>query len=399
MKRLVQAVLLPIAICYCHAGAAYELGNWDVHGTLSQGWIHSTGNNIIADSKDGTFAFREFGLNTSTTLGEKVTVGGQLFGRKFGDVGDDKVYLDWLSLSYTFADELGLRVGKLKMPYGLYGETRDVDSLRTTILLPQGVYAESYRGSFNAMVGGAIFGNASFSRWGSIEYSLQVGQSDVDEDSGELSRLASYVELEVDGVEDGDAGALKLFWDTPAKGLRLGTTYLWSEFSVDGRAAALTGSNDVFQAEIKEQYFLVNSVEYTTDRVTLSAERLFSSINTDIRLKTTPGIPVTFDVRLSANAFTVQYRTTDRLTLALGYSSFSLKQKVLLGSLEFRAGGGGKDQQNSVFASLRYDVTPNLVAKVEQHVVRGEGGVFASENPDIIRDDWAMTLMKLSFVF
>jgi len=49
-------------------------------------------------------------------------------------------------------------VGKLKVPYGFYGKTRDIDSLRTGILLPQGVYMEYIRSSYNSAWSGSVDG-------------------------------------------------------------------------------------------------------------------------------------------------------------------------------------------------------------------------------------------------
>lgn len=395
MRLLVKNIVFLAALLSSQPTVAYEIGDWDVHGTLSQGWIHSEDNNFIEDSTDGTFDFREFGLNASTSLGERITVGGQLFARKYGSIGDDEVYLDWLSASYALSDKVGFRAGKLKMPYGLYGDTRDVDSLRTQILLPQGVYVESFRGAINSMWGGAVFGILNSTQWGSLDYSLQLGQSAVNEDSGELNRLASYVELEVDGADDGDAGALKLFWNTPAQGLRLGTTLSWSEFTAKGPTDSLLGIPGTLEAELKDQYFFLTSAEYTWNRATFSFENFYSNIKGEITIGSALSPAVVFRVNMRANYLNIDYRATDSLTLGVGYSRLSLNQKVR----PMIANAGGKDKQNGYYASLRYDITPNLIAKVEQHFSTGKAGLFLMENADGLEDDWSMTLLKISFVF
>jgi len=63
----------------CLPLGAVELGPVNVHGTVSQGYIDSSGNNFIEDSADGTLDFREYGINASLMLGERVTLGGQMF--------------------------------------------------------------------------------------------------------------------------------------------------------------------------------------------------------------------------------------------------------------------------------------------------------------------------------
>lgn len=392
-----RRILLAAFICCSLAipATAYELGGWDVHGTFSQGWIHSRDNNFIEDSTSGTFEFREFGLNASTLVAERITVGGQVFGRKYGSIGDDELYLDWLSATYSLNDQVGFRLGKLKMPYGMHGATRDIDSLRTQILLPQSVYLESFRGSLNAMWGGAVFGRLESGVWGSLDYSLQAGRSDIDEDSGELNRLASYIQLEVDKADDSDAGALELIWNTPARGLRLGATLSWAEFSAGGPTDRTLGLDGRFSTEVQDQYFLITSAEYSRHRTTFTFEYLYAANEMSVVLDAVPTGPLVLDVTLTGYYMNLDYRATDELTFALGYNAMSVKQEVSATLLSTRI----KDGQNGYYASLRYNITPNLIAKIEQHFSEGEAGLFASENPDGLQDDWSMTLLKLSFVF
>ena len=378
-----------------NSAAAYELGSWDVHGTFSQGFIYSTGNNFIEDSKDGTFDFREFGLNATTFIGERVTVGGQVFGRKYGAIGDDEIFLDWLSVTYSVNDALGLRVGKLKMPYGLYGETRDIDFLRTQILLPQGVYVESYRGSVNAMWGAQAFGNLYLKDFGSIDYSLQYGQSTIDADSGELNRLATYIQLEADNVNDDEAGAFKVLWNTPFSGLRLGSTVTWTAFEVTGPTDGLLGFPSQYNADLHDQQIVVTSAEYTLGDTTFAAEHLRSDLEADVVFNALSANPFVLEVNLSGYYLSVDHQLTDNLTLGAGFSGVSVKQKVALPGLATSE----KEKQEGAYVTLRYDVTPNVNVKLEQHISTGRAALFTTENPDSIKDDWSMTLVKFSVLF
>ena len=58
----------------------------------------------------------------------------QLLGRKFGSERDPSVVVDWAYGDYRWRDQLGLRAGRIKLPYGLYNQERDVDMLRTSVL-------------------------------------------------------------------------------------------------------------------------------------------------------------------------------------------------------------------------------------------------------------------------
>lgn len=395
MRSLRSALLAFAMLTPCSGLGAFELGDWDIHGTFSQGWIHSEDNSYIKDSEDGTFDFREFGVNASTLIGERVTIGGQLFARKFGVIGDDEVYLDWLSVSYAWTDALGVRGGLLKIPYGLYGETRDIDSLRTQVLLPQGVYAETFRGSINSLVGIAVFGTLDTQRWGYIDYSVQIGQSNINESSGELNRLASDVVVDIDDVDEDDAGAIKVLWNTPVAGLLVSSTLTKSEFTLMGPALSLIGIPGTFESALDDQYSFTNSVQYAVGRATYTVEHLFNNNETDTTLGSNRLNPINTKTRLSAYALHADFLVADKLTLGAGYSSLTVNTKTAVNAAKSRE----KHKQDGYYFSLRYDITPNIIAKAEQHFSTGSAGLFLSENPGGIADDWSMTLFKLSFVF
>ena len=252
----------------CLPLGAVELGPVNVHGTVSQGYIDSSGNNFIEDSADGTLDFREYGINASLMLGERVTLGGQMFGREFGSVGNDDIYLDWLVAEYAWRDWLGCSVGKLKVPYGFYGKTRDIDSLRTGILLPQGVYMEYIRSSYNSAWSGSVDGYVPRAGFGGISYSLQCGVRDMDEDNGEMSRLLTGQNLDVNDIKEKTAAAAALTWHTPLEGLRVGGTWSWSEFSLIGSADSVTKEHD------QDDWFI--SIRFDiTENLILKAEEHF----------------------------------------------------------------------------------------------------------------------------
>lgn len=394
--RLTRKSLIPfLALLPWQAATGYELGDWDIHGTFSQGWIHSEDNNFIEDSKGGTFDFREFGVNASTLIGERFTFGGQLFGRKYGVTGDDEIYVDWLSGSYAFSDSFGVRAGILKIPYGFYGETRDIDSLRTQILLPQGVYAETFRGSINSMWGVAAFGTLYSDSLGSLDYSFQFGRSNINKSSGELNRLASDVEVAIDDVDERDAGAIKLLWSTPIAGLRTGLTVHKSEFTLIGPSEGLIGIPGTFESKLDDQYSITASIDYSFERAKLTFENLYNHNETVTDLGIALIAPVQTKTTLSAHYLHLDVYLTDSVTLGAGYSDFVFAQKIL----SVPDTSTSRDTQQGYYFSVRYDVTPNLIAKVEQHFSSGEVGLFLSENPDGLEDDWSMTLFKLSFVF
>ncbi|MCP4404356.1 MAG: hypothetical protein GY801_44530 [bacterium] len=111
---------------------AFDSDGIEIHGFASTGYIKTDQNNYLVLSEDGSFEFNEAGLNVTTSLSENIRVGMQLFSRDLGDVGNNNIELDWAFLDYQRNEALGLRLGRIKIPMGLYNDTRDDDMLRTS---------------------------------------------------------------------------------------------------------------------------------------------------------------------------------------------------------------------------------------------------------------------------
>ena len=161
---------------------AFDMEGISVHGYISQGYLKSDDNNFLASTDDGTFEFTELGFNVSKKF-EKVRIAFQFLSRDLGEFGNNDIELDWTLGEYYFKDYLGLRIGKIKMPMGLYNQGRDVDMLRIPVLLPSSVYDEGSRDIYNTVQGAEIYGvfNALFV--GELDYELFYGGTDVDVDS------------------------------------------------------------------------------------------------------------------------------------------------------------------------------------------------------------------------
>ncbi|RLC03008.1 MAG: hypothetical protein DRI57_29555, partial [Deltaproteobacteria bacterium] len=124
---------------------AFEIPKIDIHGFVSQGFLKTDQNNYLGDTEDGTFQFNEMGINFSTKLPKRLRIGLQFFSRDLGQEGNNDIVLDWAYADYRWKEWLGFRIGKIKVVYGLYNETRDMDMLRASVMLPQSVYTELWR--------------------------------------------------------------------------------------------------------------------------------------------------------------------------------------------------------------------------------------------------------------
>ncbi len=137
---------LVLAALVWAAPAHAQLDDLFISGFVSQGYFNSSGNEYLIDkSEKGSAEFNEAALVFYSQPTDRVRIGVQLFARDFGNNGNNVVVLDWAFGDYQWKDELGFRVGKVRLPWGLYNQVRDVDVARDQIFLPQSVYNEDFR--------------------------------------------------------------------------------------------------------------------------------------------------------------------------------------------------------------------------------------------------------------
>ncbi|BBO83274.1 hypothetical protein DSCO28_38400 [Desulfosarcina ovata subsp. sediminis] len=372
------------------AGAA-TLGGVDIHGFISQGFLYSDEYNYLAhNSKDGSFEYNEIGVNFSKQLTDKLRAGLQLFSRDVGDAANNKITLDWAYGDYRFQDWLGIRAGRIKLPLGLYNETRDMDMLRTSIVLPQGIYNDLTRDTLIAVNGAGLYGDVDLKIAGSLNYQFIAGSLNIDNDSGvgkAFDNGFASSGLRVNGDMDSDTsyiGALR--WETPIDGLKLGYTY----FHAPADTPVLVGG--VMEATLSNTFqFHVGSVEYTWNNLVLSAE--YMQRKTDSEVLGTDSTAKAESYYLMAS-----YALYDWMTLGAYYSVYYPHKDDKDGDdLAIDHNAWEKD----LALTLRFDINDYMVFKIEGHAVDGTANVLAVDNTgnDFDESDWYYSAAKVTFSF
>ncbi len=155
-----------------------------VHGFGSLGFLNSSNNNYLMESRGGSFDFNEIAFNAMFDVRDDLRVGAQIFVGDMGDYGNYEPRLDWGYVDWRPKNWLGIRGGKFKRPNGLYNETLDVDAARTFILLPQSVYSYQYRDFFLATTGVGGYGNVNLGSGGDVDYQIYYGLPNTDRADG-----------------------------------------------------------------------------------------------------------------------------------------------------------------------------------------------------------------------
>ncbi|HWA26277.1 MAG TPA: hypothetical protein VG734_11480 [Lacunisphaera sp.] len=355
-----------------HARAAISVGardNVQIGGFFSQGWLYSSNNNYPTANQGGTWDFREMAVNVSTTFGSHLRVGGQAFAQSFGELGGDKVILDWAVADYNFSPAFGLRAGRVKYPKGLYGEALDLDVVRPYVFLPGAVYSPVMR-DFNASFDGAmVYGTLSAGRnsfdyklfYGDIPMKASMGVAEFYNNAG-LYTSAGATALDMDSVQGG-----QLTWNTPISGLKAGVSYSkYTNLGTDGKFVAVPSLN--LHSNIPGFSWKTLSAEYSRGDWVFAAEwqRAYGSFGYSAPpVVTDPGSPVGWDGwYVSASR-----RLNARFEVG---SYYGFLKNRYPGSTTASA----QKRQIDYALSLRVDLNEHVLVKLEGHYFDGTYQTF-----------------------
>lgn len=402
--HLLFPVLLWVGFLPTTAGAIDLTENIQLHGFASLGYLHSRGNNFLADTKDGTFDMNEIGINLNVRLTENFRVGGQVLSWKMGDYGDNSLRFDWALIDYRPRDYFGVKAGKVKMPVGLYNTERDLDFLRPMIFLPQSIYDETRRDTWLAHYGGELYGNIEAGSLGDLCYQFYAGKIDYSSDSinsdAALKKLQSQLaanrnktnpdpDLPVsitsyERENDYIAGAAIVF-HPPIDQLRLGVTLTTMEDKTS------TGHFDVGTYKIRNKF--VVSLEYIWQEFTLAAE-----YSENDRQQTQFGQTV-MDGPSQGWYVMLSYAPFEQVTLTVLYDEFHRLKNERYRQLAPGVIGSPSPWRKDWGFAVRWDPTPNWTLKGEWHAIDGTAFFMTFFNPDGIDRYWQYGAIKVSFNF
>lgn len=125
--------------------------DWRFYGFASQRLTLTSGNNNFFGDTSGRLSadYSEVGAGFSWRPHTQWLLSGQAIYRRGGASEEGKIEPDYLFLGYTpLASNTGnltVKLGKIKVPFGLYNASRDTPMTRPGILPPQSIYLDSLR--------------------------------------------------------------------------------------------------------------------------------------------------------------------------------------------------------------------------------------------------------------
>jgi hypothetical protein len=207
-------------------GNPFDDMNIEAHGFASFGYLRSWQRATYGDSQHGTTDFWEAGINVIARPIDHLRLGAQLFTRDLGYIDNGKPQLDWAYADWRTNDALGIQLGRVRLPAGLYNEIQDIDAARTPVFLPVSVYNPRMRDLFISTDGGKIYGLLQLGGAGDLEYQVFVGPKQSDPDLGFASYFVSHgLGTQVDAISISPLAGGMLHWSTPVDGLAMRVTF------------------------------------------------------------------------------------------------------------------------------------------------------------------------------
>ena len=156
----------------------HSSGDLQIHGFASQSFIKTTDNDVFGNSSgDGNFGFTEIGMNALLRPLPRLQLSAQGLSRRAGAGTSATPRLDFAFADYRLfsqeTNQFGIRIGRLKNPFGFYNDTRDVAFTRPSILLPQSIYFDRVRNVGLSADAVQFYGETSHVEYGS--FSTQFG--------------------------------------------------------------------------------------------------------------------------------------------------------------------------------------------------------------------------------
>lgn len=191
---LLSASLATLALASRGASAQeLSLEKLQVHGYGGWSFGRTTDNRntnfyLFAHAR-GDYFHNEFALNVAAPLSDHLTIVAQPFWHSGHHANQTSSGMDFVFGEWKFADQLRLRVGNVKQPFGIYTEIFDVGTLRPFASAPQSIYGpggmigKSYSGMG---LTGTLFAERSWA----LDYDVYGGGLETLEEDTPLQVLA-----------------------------------------------------------------------------------------------------------------------------------------------------------------------------------------------------------------
>lgn len=394
LGRLLPGVFL--VLLYPLAAVADVFDDLEVHGFATQGFVKTSANSFFGDSAHGGFEFTELGINATLEPSPSVRLSGQLLSRRAGEMYSGSPSVDFALADFTIhsseTESLGVLLGRIKNPLGLFNETRDVAFTRPGVLLPQVIYFDKARDLIMSSDGGGVrmgwYGDE-----GNGSLYLAAGQPRMDENVEYAYLGAGY---SGDFEPQGLSYIASLLLESPDNRLRASFSVASTSLDFERGATDPIGSGDL------DFIYWIASLQYATEDWTFTTEYMREPIKWD-------GFSGSIFEGLSTTAegYFIQaaWRARDDIELMVRYEEGFADRGDRAGEkFEQRSFGfvpAHSRYSKILAAGIRWDLSPEFMLRAEYQRHNGTFVLSSRENP-IPADmdpDWDMFSLSASYRF
>jgi hypothetical protein len=399
-RKSIKATIVFLLLAFSIQADALELGvgDWQTHGFLSQGYTLSWGNDFFGNSQgDGSLDFTEVGVNVLGHVHPDILIAAQGLYRNAAGSDQEGFRLDFANLDYHLPIDgnaaFGIRLGRVKNPFGIYNKTRDVVWTRPGVLVPQSVYLDTLalRQAMIASDGGLLYGRYNF---GDHAFTAEFVVSEPLDDTGGAAAFLTGIPN-----AQGSLGGRPMFLG------RAG--YEWQEgrfrlmFSVvDLDRDFESASEPIPSGNFKTLYPLA-SAQLNLEDWSFTGE--YGQINIERSGFTPDGLPL----KNTSENFYMQIQNR----FAPGWSAL-LRYDVFFANIDDRSGRQSAQltglprhrfYTKDITAGLRWEFANDFLIAAEYHNVDGTAWLSTVDNPELAGgggdNHWDLFTVMMSYRF
>lgn len=392
------------------ANAYAELSNdWinqiQIHGFATQGLIFTTDNNFYGNSDHGSADFTELGINANAQLAPKMRLAGQLLSRHAGDMDDGSLRVDYalldIKLIASSQGNLGLYLGRVKSPLGLYNETRDVGHTRSSVFTQQAIYFDKVR-DLTMSADGIHFYGEYFLANGTLLLQAGIGYP-LPDDNVEQTYLGQNWTGNIEANQPALAGRIMYEHD----GGRWIVALSGASLELDFKA----GASDPLNSGKLEIDYTILSTQFNGEKWQFTAEGAIQKSNFI-------GLGSLYnDADVKPLSFTLEakYRFTSKWQAFIRSETFYLDKEDKYGHLANEklqllnnTSFGGQlpippsynRYSQAWIVGGRWDINNNLMAAADYHIIKG-GAILSGADNDMNTTTkyWDMFAISVSYRF
>ncbi|MCF6202649.1 MAG: hypothetical protein L3J59_03130 [Methylococcaceae bacterium] len=363
-----------------------------VHGFLSQGFLHTSDNNLFGHSDDNiSVDFRELGLNTSWRVLPELQLAMQVVWRNAGQTDNQDLRIDYGVVNYNFfsseSTTLGVKAGRIPTPLGFYNETRDVASTRPSVLLPQSIYFDRNRNISYSADGGYFYGEQR-SEYGDFDFTIGVVNPRTDDPSFKNGIVGN----DLGNMVGHTSWVTRLNYEWQSGLVRLGISY------ADLNADYHPGNSSKFSRGSIRFKPLVFSAQYNAENWSLTAEYAY-------RKTELAGFGLFPNMGVAGESFYIQgiYKFTNYLEGLVRYDELSADKNDKKGdeyALRSMTGAPNYSRYAKDWTvGLRVKLFTDFLISAEYHRVNGTAWLSGLENDKSTTKYWDLYTLLISYSF